>query len=1422
MKFPVRYQALRPLGAGGAGSVWAVKDRVTGERLALKLVHQEASSSELDALVREASALAALSQAGLPEVRAIGVIPGTNRRYLVRALVDGDSLENVLDGSAPWFEALVMACDQLALLHRAGSLHGDIKPANVMVTKDGGGCLVDLGLSAPLLIGGTRTLGLTPRFAAPELLEGERLTVRAEVFSVGATLRDAIARRGDELGAELRMGLTKLVHRATSLAPATRHPSIDEFLAEMAAIPGASLPTRTRALVWRVSGISETVRSLQVLAQELQPGAAVVLHGPAESGRSTLLRELAWSMAAAGDEVVHISGEVTDKALAIYAEELAERPDARLLVDDFDLLPEPIQQRICTLSGEPSRMVLVTRSEAPRPFVEHGRVAIPTLHASVLETLVRGAIPSVSRTAVLAMLDHAEGRPGALRRLVARCAGKAMVGRDDVERAKFGDEKMNAERAEWPQRLASALYSGHFATARVALEALEASGEHEHVFARALGEVRVRIAQGDNEHAGQWLERAANAARGPTEQAEVFLYRARLMLRRGDYDAIGAVLVEAEARAEASSELRIVAALAQAMSRPTQENVAVLAEIYGHMPAEAGRREQAIAAVSLAIAEQRSGSTAAARRHYAEALTHAEDAGDGWALCTTYVNCAALAHNVGESAEAIRMLEAAIDLAERLGADLAAYTATLNLVALNLQIGRYERATEGIRWLEEYVLSPYASAQLCGLRGELCERGQLLEPAARFYADSAEQFFAMGMHTDACEAELMLLACDAGRTDVNEVELAARWQAFSEKYRNESESELASQWAYAEACVLRRLHGAHEGAKAFGRAADSARQAEQKEVLWQALLGQARAHREHGAPALAGRAATEAVEVLEAIAAPLPQDLCEVFWSDPRRAELRAMVSLPARTSAVSVGAPTVGLAGATAMQHLVQSARALVRVHDPGKVLADTLEHAVAIVGGAKGMLHYRDVLGRAEWVAPYSFEADAFTSVRKLLEQCTESGEVILSSGDQLATLCIPIPRSPMQAGLSTTMGGLTQGAVYVQTTNAGRTKLEEHLGALSALVAHAAAVLETARLVARLKRQKERVSELLEKRSRSLHSTRAELRNVRSELKESQSFGGMVGSSKPMQLLFEGIRRVATSDVPVLVRGESGTGKELVARAVHEHSERKRSPFLAINCAAVPASMLEGELFGYRKGAFSGAVRDHEGLLLAARDGTFFLDEVGEMPMQMQAAMLRVLQERVVRPLGSSEELPIRARIVAATHRDLAAMVQEGTFREDLYYRLEVVTLNIPPLRERREDIVLLADSFLRRAAVAHRQPRKTLARSAREALMQAPWPGNVRQLEHALTSAVLFSDGDTLHANDLALLRPPSEGSTRGAAPSGQSHRPAAPLADKDRFLQALAEAGGNRLRAANALGIPRRTFYRRLAELEIGSKVPQKS
>jgi two-component system response regulator AtoC len=311
------------------------------------------------------------------------------------------------------------------------------------------------------------------------------------------------------------------------------------------------------------------------------------------------------------------------------------------------------------------------------------------------------------------------------------------------------------------------------------------------------------------------------------------------------------------------------------------------------------------------------------------------------------------------------------------------------------------------------------------------------------------------------------------------------------------------------------------------------------------------------------------------------------------------------------------------------------------------------------------------------------------------------------------------------------------------------------------------------------------------------------------------GLLGKSETMSSVRDRIRRAAGGNSTVLIRGETGTGKELVARAVHQSSPRRSASFVKLNCAAVPDSLLESELFGYEKGAFTGAASRKPGRVELAHGGTLFLDEIGDVPLPTQVKLLRILQEREIERLGGTQTLKVDVRFIAATHRDLEGMVRAGEFREDLFYRLNVVPIEVPPLRERQDDIADLAQHFARAAAEANGRPPVDLEPLAVELLAAQRWPGNVRQLENFLERLLVFSDGPRIRLSDVerelgreaARERPPI--STRDAEPKlGRKD------AEREAIREALQRAGNNRSLAARLLGVSRRTLYNKLQELDV--------
>jgi two-component system response regulator HydG len=336
---------------------------------------------------------------------------------------------------------------------------------------------------------------------------------------------------------------------------------------------------------------------------------------------------------------------------------------------------------------------------------------------------------------------------------------------------------------------------------------------------------------------------------------------------------------------------------------------------------------------------------------------------------------------------------------------------------------------------------------------------------------------------------------------------------------------------------------------------------------------------------------------------------------------------------------------------------------------------------------------------------------------------------------------------------------------------------------------------------------------RRAAEYRQLRSENKHLKSEIRRRDRSNSIkpIGRAKCFTDVLKLTEQVAPTDSTVLIQGESGTGKEVVARYIHELSSRTEGPFFSINCGALPESLLESELFGHVKGSFTGAVRDKQGLFAAARGGSFFLDEIGETTPATQVKLLRVLQEREVLPVGGTEPIPVDARVIAATNRELEEEIRRGRFRSDLYYRLNVFSLQLPPLRDRVEDIPLLADGFLKRIAGERNEAPKTLSEDALDRVMVYDWPGNVRELENALEHAVILTGGDTIVADSLP---------KRLTAPKPQPlvddrsiDNPTLEVVEQAYIMWVLQAEGGNKTRAAEALGIDPSTLYRKLARYQ---------
>jgi transcriptional regulator with GAF, ATPase, and Fis domain len=1492
------------LGKGGGGEVWAVRDRVTGRDLALKVLSTDAGEAEVMALVREAVTLSGLEGLGVPRVLAFGRLPGSARRYLVRELVEGRSLEEVIasasqgEGGRDWLLPLAGAADQLTVLHRAGLLHGDIKPANIIVGKDGTGTLVDLGLATPWREGGARARGLTPRYAAPELLHGDALTVRAEVYALGATLQDALEARGGDLDPSTRAALERIASRATEEAPHARFPSVDELASALK----SATKIETRALdpsaAWPVLGVDAAAQTLAAEVSALSPGQGLAIVGPRRSGRTTLVQRLAWSLGVTGAPVASVqpshdasvgSSEVIDLELEPWGE-LRQAQGLVLIVDDLAGLDDAARARLRRAAEAGARIVAVGEEESVAGLAPRGvrTFVVPPLDDASATDLVRRAIPSLPDRLTEHLLDRTGRRPGALRAFVKRLEGRAITSTEEI------DELIDASgrsipppsrtREEMLAELGRALDTGRFDTASATLDALARPSSDREAVTFAVARSRILLARGDAVGAASALDEVEGAAKASPELRAWQIARARTFMRAGDSNEAARLAKEAASHGGPDAEKDATTAdalsvhgLALAFSGDEARSKEALEEAVAIARKAQDARIEAVALVSLAIMHQRGGRAREAREAYESALAAAERARDAWTLATTRLNLAGLAKADGDLAQSLVHLEGALDMGRRAGAVAVVQQALFNLANLDLYLGRYARASASIEKLAEQrdKLSPSARAQLLGLQAELATRMGEVDRAGHLYTLCAEAYDAVGRPLDAAEARLEGILTQLGLGDA--VDVSALGRELDGLRSRLGEGGFREHEALA--CIVRGALALARGDEALARQAldeahERAVSAGQREWAWRALEARARLAAAQGATALARRDTEAALAMLEETAAKLPRDLREVFWNDPRRRALRqahvgaappAPSSLWATsTSAFGLGPPSRAttisgaFTGRTAsitslgtpmpaedrLMRIFEITRDLAREHDLGRLLQRVTDHAVGLLGAERGLIvlvnENGDVVAHTARDSKGEETHQAFS--RSVAERVIREGEpIITTSAREDARLaqavsvhqlmiqsiaCVPI-RGPSPAQR-------TIGALYLETRLRPGLRFHDELPTLAAFADQAAIAIEGARRLDELRRRSEelerantelaaardKLAERLGARTEQLALARRDLKQARAQLRGHFGYAGLVGTSAAMRKVYALIDRVKDTDVPVLITGESGTGKEVIAKAIHASGPRSRAPFLGVNCGAIPANLLESELFGHVRGAFTGAERDRKGLFREAEGGTILLDEIGEMPTKMQAGLLRVLQEKTVRPVGGAKEEPCDARVIAATNRDLAQMVAEGTFREDLYYRLHVIELKVPPLRERAEDIPALIDHFLTLFSARHKRERKSLERAAVRRLQSYDWPGNVRQLEHVLLNAWLLSDDDEIRSEDLDLpapsARPEPSGTRTASAASTIRARTQEEFkdAEKERILNALARCNWNRVQAAKMVGIPRRTFYRRLKDYGI--------
>jgi len=957
--------------------------------------------------------------------------------------------------------------------------------------------------------------------------------------------------------------------------------------------------------------------------------------------------------------------------------------------------------------------------------------------------------------------------------------------------------------------------------ARVALELLSL-GSHadDQDLAALLLVAECRLELGDAGAALTILRRVPAQAEMET-RARAAALESRAHARLGAYAqardaALGGLAMEASD--EATADLHEAAGVAGMYSESyesAQEHLLRARSLHqlGHEPRKLVRSWSYEAILAF-----RRGDLDTARAAYEQALAAAEQHGVADQIARCSLNLGTACHQRGELHAAFAAYERGERLALALDQQDLSLVIAFNAAKLHADAGALDRAAakaervlalahrRGATFFVAAIESVLADVSLC--RGDV-------EAARRGFERARDGFAAQGALREVAEEQLELARVHVLLGDVDAARALLDAGIASEAF--EGADDLKVRAALVEA-RLAFGRGDTGGARSqLGAALRVAERAHLPELQARALsLLSDVAHKE----SLIGEAQElrdKARGIWSRMTSQLAAAAVDAFWKRPERLAARSVVppglESPARSSPRTAK-----------LERLLTAFRKLNSSVETADVLALAIDEAIDVTGAERGFLLLDPGDGELEIavarnVDRASVEPAHLRFSRSIAARAISGGEVVLTvdaqSDDRFrANVSVHAMRLRSVIAVPIRSPDGVLGALYLDNRYLKARFDEQDTDLLLAFADQVALALRTARLVEALRKrqleldlERRRVEELAEGQALEIVRLHQEVRIRQEALEHRYDYSEIVGRAPALQKVFAILDRVIDSPLSILVSGESGTGKELVARAIHYGSARKAAPFVGINCAALPASLLESELFGHARGAFTGAERDREGLVVSARGGTLFLDELGEMPLDVQAKLLRVLQEKEVRPLGSHNSVAVDFRLVCATNRDLRAEVDAGRFREDLFYRVGVVEVRVPPLRERLEDLPELALTFTRRAADQIGRPLPRLTAGALRKLSSHAWPGNVRELENVVTKAVVLADGDELRGEDIEL-----PGAKPAVAQLQRAGRAPAASDERDWILAALHETGWNAVQAARDLGMPRATFYRRLRSL----------
>ena len=1382
--------ASQAAGRGATATVHRAED-AQGRVAALKVALDDEAW-----LGAEASLVAILERRWGAELLGAGRVPPgvdglkAGACYIATSWVEGEDLATMQRGTTASRRpelALVVAHGvgrALDELHALGVRHGDVKPANVLVTghrpsrdhaRDRGATLIDVGLASRIT--GARAEGGTPHYLAPELRRGEPATPAADLHALGTVLAEILegadgddavvvqgwvaALRADSPGARPSAAwLADRAARALGLAVddeeqrATRRARVrraylavrqDDLRAGAAIAPAiAGEPRR-----W----LEKAIATAGLLARP-STGAVPTVAVLDALGVARWLVALAGTAAASWPAPPGTEAELAERLLALTA---VAAPEAWTLDD-----------------------VVTGREAPPAPPAPPAQPAPPEAFAGERWlALTRGLLVPRPTIAILAAAEDAIATDEAPGSVVLDLVG-ALLRRGELGRAFAALGTRSGK-------------GGGTATGK----------ENELPELTLLG-AEIARRRGDREAAAHAAREVAASRAEPAVRDGGRALLGRLAWDAGDYDAAEQVL--GDARGAAAAEVRGLCAYARG---EYERGLRIVEEaaLEAEGPLAVARLE-----ATRGMLEHARGDARASLGAFASAADLATRAGAVVEEATYLTGLAAAAVDSGAIARALAASTRAALLWERLQRPGLAARALLGRAAAYALIGASHEADDAAKIAVARALASGDPRAAAFARWAMVETRPPGDPRALAELRASDLELAAAPDEDRIRAAARLLVWADGSTASGarlEVEAidqrvaarspAARWEWWGARATTLLVARRASGVAPAATRVLAELVALLEVPAPLGSRGP-------------ALAAGARLAAELGDGDQARRLETARRAAAEA--------LCEGCPVEHRA----ALASVP-WAAATTEGAPAspmggMGAMGAAQVEQLDAIVRALASRDRLKPLLEQVLDTMVLWTGVERGLLLLRAPDGKlvprvARNLARRDLRGEQLSLSMGLAMRAMEERQAICATdayaqiGDLHASVHALRLRSVLAVPL--VARGDVLGVVYLDDRVRRGAFGDAELGWVRLVASQAALAIADARDQALLRRAVRRAERANARLTEELGAREAELQAARAELSGGETrfrYDEISGRSEPMQAMLRVVDRVTASDVPVLLAGESGTGKELVARAIHANGGRAKRPFVSENCASVPETLLESTLFGHMRGAFTGASSTRSGLFDVADGGTLFLDEIGEMPLSMQTKLLRVLQNGEVRPVGSERTHAVDVRIIGATHRDLEAMVAAGTFREDLFYRLNVVSIRVPPLRERTADIPLLVAHFVEKHAEG-RKPKVT--RAALDRLVAFPWPGNVRQLENEIRRAFVLAD-DRIDVAELS--EEVARGGPGAARSAGLGLKARVDALEAQLVRDALDRTKGNQTRAAEALGISRFGLQKMMRRLGI--------